>query len=177
MRFLEEKNPLVPSLAKKLFKPGKRDLTKVRKQWLNVIEESSHQNKEIRCIYSDEIITKKNLALDHFLPWNFVCHDRLWNITPTTKAVHEAKSNSLPDCKTYMNLFVRQQFDALSSMLSSKKNKTGEWLQDYMDLLRIKNLANLQLMSYEYFHERLDDTMKPLVQIARSMGFSDGWML
>ncbi len=84
-------NPSTPAIANKLFPPQNREsLTNETKYWKLILEHS-----EINCIYSNAILKKESLSLDHYLPWSFVAHDQLWNLIPTIPSVNSAKSNNI----------------------------------------------------------------------------------
>jgi hypothetical protein len=46
------------------------------------------------------------------LPWSFVAHDQLWNLTPTSPEVNSSKSDNLP-ANTYFDRFVDLQHQGL----------------------------------------------------------------
>jgi HNH endonuclease len=38
-------------------------------------------------------------SIDHFLPWSFVAHDLLWNLTPVFGTTNSKKGDALPNAK------------------------------------------------------------------------------
>ncbi len=61
-----------------------RNLTRATTLWKEII-----MSKNINDIYTGMDFTKENydklgvLSIDHFIPWSFVLHDEMWNLTPT----------------------------------------------------------------------------------------------
>ena len=69
---------------------------KIKKYWKLVLSlEPVHE------IYGDQLLTVKDISVDHFVPWSYVAHDEFWNLSPTTKSINSSKSNNLPDWDTY----------------------------------------------------------------------------
>jgi len=106
-RYFEARNPGIPGIINKLERPGARKLDKAREFWDLLLEQS-----ELRCIYSDELI-QRGYDLDHFLPWRFVTHDLIWNLTPVPRSVNLQKSDAVPRLGLYLGAFVDQHYDAL----------------------------------------------------------------
>ncbi len=115
---------------------------------------------------------RDSFSLDHFLPWSFVAHDLLWNITPTSKSLNSAKSDQLPDLKLYLAPFARLQYDALQAVASQNKERL---IEDYVLLLRKSSLDEVTGVSFTAFRQTLQDTIAPQLQIARNMGFTADW--
>lgn len=65
-------------------------------------------------IYGGNILTEKDISIDHFVPWSYVAHDEMWNLNPTTKSINSSKSNNLPDWDTYFNKLARQEYSHMS---------------------------------------------------------------
>ena len=49
-----------------------------------------------------ELVDQK-ISVDHFVPWQYVAHDELWNLHPTTKSINSSKSNNLPVWDRYFS--------------------------------------------------------------------------
>lgn len=45
----------------------------------------------------------QKISVDHFVPWQYVAHDELWNLHPTTKSINSSKSNNLPVWDMYFS--------------------------------------------------------------------------
>lgn len=171
LNYLQKHNPNVPNIAGKLFLPKSRNLENARKYWRHVLEHS----QEVRCIYSNELISRQNLSLDHFLPWRYVTHDLLWNITPTVKLVNSSKGDQLPDIKAYFNTFAAIQRKALRTIENSRF-VNARLIEDYIILFGCENYAQLMTISSSNFQDKLYETIAPQFQIAHNMGFAGNWI-
>src|SRR5215831_9350909 len=49
----------------------------------------------------------------HFLPWSFVTHDLIWNLTPIPKAENVRKSDAVPSLSKYLANLVGQHANAV----------------------------------------------------------------
>lgn len=73
--YIQKRNPSVPGIADKLYPPQERKLEKVKKYWKLII-----RLEPVREIYGNEILTEKDISIDHFVPWSYVAHDEMWHI-------------------------------------------------------------------------------------------------
>jgi hypothetical protein len=162
--YLQKNNPNTPNISHKLFSPENRDLSKARKFW------SIYLSKEINptCIYSGIKLSSKDICIDHFIPWSFVTHDQLWNLVPTTKEVNSSKRDSLPSL-SYLNEFSKLQFFAFHKLIYYPK-----LLDDYLILFE-SSLNEIQSISEENFQKHIEKTVKPVMEVAKIMGFPAGW--
>lgn len=167
INFLQKKNPNVPNLAAKLFRPDIRNHQPSRRFWLEITEV-----EPIRCIYSDQLLTPKDFSIDHFLPWSYVSHDQRWNLTPTTRSVNSSKSNELPALEEYLFPFISLHQKVYK--FCYRKGSQNKPLQDYSDFFKLTS-GDIALLSREEFHRRYEDNLKPQYQIAENMGFSANW--
>jgi CRISPR/Cas system Type II protein with McrA/HNH and RuvC-like nuclease domain len=85
----------------------KRDLKTAKSFWNIAIEQT-----EIRCIYSQSLMINGEISIDHFVPWSYVTHDLLWNLSPTTGAINSSKGNNLPSTSLYLDAFAKLQYKA-----------------------------------------------------------------
>ena len=95
-RFLQSRNRNIPGVISKILKPSKGGLAAPRDFWKRVIQ---NEPEDARCIYTKEKLSQllpNDFALDHFLPWEFVCHDNLWNLAPTFSGINMSKGARLP---------------------------------------------------------------------------------
>ncbi|EKD09466.1 HNH endonuclease domain-containing protein [Limnospira platensis] len=167
LKYMQKCNPNVPAVANKLFPPQKRDsLSSQTKYWKLVL-----QHTELRCIYSGTILTPNNISIDHYLPWSYVAHDRLWNLVPTLPEINSSKSNKLPN-RVYFNNFVLQQHQGLT--ISCKIMGLPQWLkqiESYLMDLKISN--SLDLLELEPLRAAYQSTIIPLTEIATRQGFEE----
>lgn len=169
LKYLQQRNPNVANISVKLFPPSKRDLSTARKFWNLYFD----KKPSVLCIYSNTILEKHDYSLDHYLPWSYTGHDKLWNLIPTKKSINSSKSNSLPDDK-YIKKFTHTQYDALQT-LAKGNMKSQRLLEDYC-LLFNKSTNEILSIDYNTFDQMILDNITPQMQIAKNMGFDDGWV-
>lgn len=167
--YMQKNNQNTPNLASKLFPLDKREsLHQQAKYWKFILEKRS-----IKCIYSQQILDKNNISIDHYLPWSFVAHDRLWNLIPTINHVNASKSNNIPSSQ-YLVKFIQLQHQGLT--ISHQYLPRKEWLkytENYLLDLKIsqaEDLLNLELLSNIYNRQ-----FEPLISLAKIQGFNDNW--
>ena len=66
--------------------------------------------EQVHEIYGNEIVTERDISIDHFVPWSYVAHDEFWNLHPTTKSINSSKSNYLPDWNRYFSKLCRLEY-------------------------------------------------------------------
>ena len=174
IHYLQRRNPSVPGIADKISAPKNRDIDRVRKYWKLIID----IRPEIRDIYGDVELVDQKISIDHFVPWQYVAHDELWNLHPTTKSINSSKSNRLPKWDEYFpklawleyqsyrlsndNEAVRKSFDKVKKYHSNN---------DKID----KILYRDKIQSEEEFRNRLYDVIHPLYEAAKDSGFQE-WL-
>ena len=90
--FLQTRNTAVTGLVKKFELPESRiSLESQRKFWAPFLA-SSHLAKDI---FGNQL-DPNNFALDHFLPWTFVVHNQIWNLTPMDRSLNSSKRDQIP---------------------------------------------------------------------------------
>jgi len=172
LEYLQRRNPNVPSIATKLEEPNTRaSLKKQTEFWSKFILE-----KGFRCIYSSELITSDKFELDHFLPWSFVGHDRIWNLVPVSKSANSSKSDSLAHYK-YIKPFILGHYEILQYYL--KESSSGIKMKHFSDFseeyeMDLKVNPNPDL-SFQKFKYNFCSNLHPMLRIASNSGFSSGW--
>ncbi len=159
---------MCPNIPNKLFEPVQRNLRKALAFWRLVFDMVGN----LACIYSGQVMHKSSFSLDHFLPWRFVAHDLLWNIVPTPQSVNAAKGDNLVDLNRYFEPFAQLQYSAVQAVSASMKT---DLLEDHILLLGVSSSADIHLMSFQDFRERLHNAIAPQFQIAANMGFPSHW--
>ncbi|MCY4302702.1 MAG: hypothetical protein OXC68_13335 [Aestuariivita sp.] len=168
LRFLEGRNPNVPSLSQKISMQSERQpFTYQRKLWKHIIEDH-----DVFSIYSGKRLQADNFDLDHFLPWSFVTHDRFWNLTPIEKSINSEKSDRLPPI-SYIPKLANQHsmFAQRAKHLSHSLKK--EWkkvLDDYAIDLRVEDS---RISDPEALKKTYVETFSGLRGIAKRMGFQE----
>ena len=166
--YLQRRNPNTPAIASKLYLPKRRQpLLWQRRLWTPVFAQT-----QVRCIYSNEVISQDQFHLDHYLPWSFVCHNEAWNLAPVAPTVNSAKSNSLPSIK-YLSAFIDLQARALS--LAKEHLSRSDWeavCSSYESGLRIDFS---DFTRPEQLRRSFEETIVSLASIAKRMGFTPDW--
>lgn len=157
--FLQAKNPNVPDIPNKLIKPAQRSgLIKQRTQfWDLVVQELG----SVKCIYTGEKLTVGNYAVEHFIPYNFVSHDLIWNLIPADKSFNSSKSDKLPPLEKYFNSFFALQKTAIDIMKIKKPE--SKLLEDYLTIFPDLNM--------NFTKEKFKERIQPLITIASNNGF------
>jgi len=120
-QYMQLHNSNTPSLYQKLKLPDykRNSLDRDRKFWKAIIKKYPNQ---IKCIYSDQILTNSNFDIDHFICWNFLGHDEIWNLIPVSSEINRSKNNKVPNQNLigpFINLKI-SSFELAKSILSKK---------------------------------------------------------
>ncbi|BAQ67042.1 HNH endonuclease domain-containing protein [Geminocystis sp. NIES-3709] len=169
LNYMQKNNQNTPNLASKLFPLDKREsLHQQAKYWKIILDK-----QPIKCIYSHQILDKNSVSIDHYLPWSFVAHDRLWNLIPTMSSVNSSKSNNIPSSQ-YLAKFIQLQHQGLT--ISHQYLPQKEWLkytENYLldlKISHIEDLLNLETLTNIYNRQ-----FEPLISLAKIQGFNDNW--
>jgi len=166
--YLQNRNSTVPSIPNKILPVLKRiSMTKEINYWKDVIK-----YKDVKCIYTSSKI--ESFELDHFLPWTFVTHNRLWNLIPVLGEANSSKSNNLPDL-SYLDDFIEIQSNAIhvsKGVYSDKKWK--KIMEPFISDLNISSYSDL--LDESILDKAYKSTILPLYEIAKTNGFSSGWL-
>lgn len=139
----------------------------------------------VKDIYTGLPVNEADMSLDHFIPWSFVLHDRLWNLAPVSRSINSSKSDLLPNLDKYLESFLDLQFMAYRTAIESGiKSKA---LEDYYLLnegnyipsslpppvVRGPGMPGLMsgIIREPDFKEILRNTITPLHRIAQNQGF------
>lgn len=175
--YLQRKNPSVPGIPLKIFAPRGRDLSFARKFWSAVIE-----LEQLADIYTGYHLNNKNfsehgnMSIDHFIPWSFVLHDQMWNLTPTFQKINSIKNDRLPPLYPCLDRFCHLQYLAFS--LTCKQERLRKYAEDYVsiDNSLYQYLSAGEIVKESYFKQAIKQAVVPLYQIASNQGFSM-WIL
>jgi hypothetical protein len=169
--YLQRRNPSVPGIANKLYPRKDRDLGCVKKYWKSIL-----MIHPIREIYGGNLLTDKDsISIDHFIPWSYVTHDELWNLSPTTRSINSAKSNYLPEWGIYFNALCDIEFNAYELVWKY------EHVHDTFEECKYSNI-NESRVREELYHPNmkkvefcgmLSDIMLPVYKAAEKIGFRD----
>ncbi len=170
--YLQARNPNVPGVVNKLRAPTARQLTAARDFWRFVRTDFERAGKpaEFRDIYSERQLGD-SFSIDHFLPWSFVVHDLLWNLTPVEPATNSSKNDVLPDLDLYIPRLAKLHFAAMDAA-----KKKPRFLEDYADCFK-KDAADLLGLGEKGFAAKYREVILPQAQIATNQGFQSGWRM
>ena len=170
--YLQARNPNVPGVLNKLRAPTTRQLTTACDFWRLVRTDFEKVGNlvEFCDIYSERPLSDK-FSIDHFLPWSFVVHDLLWNLTPVEPATNSSKGDALPDLDRYLPRLARLHFGAIEAA-----KKRPKFLEDYTDCFK-QDASDLLALGVDGFIVKYREVILPQALIARNQGFKSGWML
>ena len=159
--FLQARNPNVPAIPEKLEAPHQRNLAAARKYWSKYL--TANPSKDI---FISTPLESSLISIDHFIPWSFVLHDRIWNLIPTSREVNSRKGNKLPPWEKFFTPFADLQYKAYHWHKGQKSSfKTLE------DFLLIKPDGIDSNISKNSFSIILENTLQPAYRIAANQGF------
>ena len=169
----QRRNPSVSGIVDKLYPPKERNLEKVKKYWKLLVS-----IKPVCEIYGENSLNEKNISIDHFVPWSYVAHDELWNLTPTTRSINSSKSNSLPDWNKYFPLLCKMEYLSYELMWEYPEvhKAFDKCAKEHLNNQEIRHKLYQRGLSETEFSGRLEEVMFPVYQSAKSMGFSS-WSL
>jgi hypothetical protein len=166
-KYVEKNNPYVTNISLKLFKPRFRKLTEATKLWKNFIEIKGNSNNSV--FESKPLLSIQKLAIDHYLPWSLVTHDKLWNLHPIEQEANSSKSNKIADNK-YLCDYTNLQFKFIHH-LSSLNPK---YLEDYFTLFSISKSELLNIPNKK-FTELLSTKITIETELATNVGYYTKW--
>ena len=169
--YLQGQNPNIPAISRKLEKPQAATTARQRHFWRWIIGKRAG---EIRCLYSGEVLRAERFALDHFLPWDFIGHDNLWNLAPTMPEANSAKSNRLPS-GDYLSGFVALQHIALSTFCASGRTQWNALTESYLADLRLRIVTPSAAPDLAELRKAYSMVVPPLARLAENCGFRPGW--
>lgn len=168
--YLQARNPNVPGVVNKMRAPTERQLATARQFWRWVRDEFEVSGKAGRFqdIYSERALGA-NFAIDHFLPWSFVVHDLLWNLTPVEQATNSSKNDVLPDLDLYLPRLAKLHFSAVEAA-----KRRPKLLEDYTDCFKL-DATRLLALGEDGVAAKYREVILPQAQIAANQGFQTGW--
>ncbi|MFK7798413.1 MAG: HNH endonuclease domain-containing protein [Aureispira sp.] len=165
--FLRRRNPSVPSVGAKIGSPHnqKPNTANANKFWKVVLQP---ELPPLYCLYTQQPL-QAQWSIDHFVPWSFVLHDQLWNLSPQPNSLNSSKNNRLPH-RQYWEPFAQLQYQAVQRFIQQKPQNL-KLLEEY-DLLYKTSVGQL---TRKQFTQELLNTIEPLMQQAQNLGFAGGW--
>lgn len=167
-KYVEKNNPEVSNISVRLWKPKLRKLTLPTKLWKSYISDNGYSKSVFTNSKFNDI---NSFSIDHYLPWSYITHDKLWNLHPIRKSVNSSKSNNLPS-NIYLENFCLLQYYFVQ-FLGNNFNKE---LTDYNLLLNTNNKEILEMPRDNFINE-MQGKFRSHLQIASNMGFICDWKL
>ncbi len=168
LQYLQARNPNTPALLNKINPPTQRKaLTQQTQFWQGVMK----LGMQVKCIFTDTPLNNTSFALDHFVPWSFVCHDQLWNLTPITQSLNSAKSNALPPRESVRRL-ASQHSEALQIAYDNQANMPIRWRQIAESYINDFKLEERDLLNPNKLQHAYWNTIPPLISLAEQSGFA-----
>ena len=169
--WLQKNNPEVPGLVYKLSPDNNmRNLGKVRNLWEAIID-----IREIRDIFTDEVVKSNNYDVDHFIPWSFVMNDELWNLMPMDSSLNSIKSNKLPKWEPYFKRFAGNQY-ILYNLINDDNNQEirrryEKCFKDNLHCIWAGHELYKKGNSRDEFYNILNKNMRPVYDSAIRQGY------
>ena len=107
-----------PKIAKKvnglsIAKLKRNSLSKYKEELLK-----QFKGGKIIDFYTNEELDKKDISIDHVIPWSFMYSDDIWNLVITSKSNNSSKSNKIPAVEMIEKLEQRNKI--LKNIVSDK---------------------------------------------------------
>lgn len=176
LSYMQARNPNVPSLAGKLFPVvSRRRLTRQTEYWKAALRAAP-----LHCIYSGEPLARIE-ALDHYVPWSFVLHDRIWNLVPVTARANSSKGERLA-AGIYLDRLIDLQCRGLIAARAHLDKPMWERFAEELeqDLRVPSEILRATPIDREALRRSLDDayrkTIPALESLAARQGFPSGWV-
>jgi hypothetical protein len=166
--YLQRKNPSVPGIADKIYPPQERKLEKVKMYWKLLLS-----LQPVYDIYGLELMTAKDLSIDHFIPWSYVAHDELWNLHPTTRSINSSKSNKLPDWEVYFPRLSQLEYFSYEMMWKYDKvhKEFEKCARKHLNNDDVRRRIYRKGIKYQEFVGELYNVLQPVYQSAKNCGF------
>ncbi len=126
-------------------------------------------------IYGGYQLSDIDISIDHFVPWQYVAHDELWNLNPTTKSINSCKSNNLPNWDIYFISLCELEYKAHELSFTNPKvtaafNKCADY---HVNNDEIRRALYSEHLDRAVFYTRLENVIKPVYDSAKNCGFRE----
>jgi hypothetical protein len=171
LQYMQRNNPSTPNIVSKILPSQEREsLNSQTNYWKTVIANCP----ELQCIYSGQVLVTTKLSLDHYLPWSFVAHDRLYNLIPVPREVNSSKSDRIPS-NSYFDSFVKIQHLGLTTFYNhGLRPQWNKYIEPY--LVELGFAESRDLLNLEKLRRQYQLRFQPLVALAISQGFAGDWV-
>ena len=119
-------------------------------------------------------MSKEKISIDHFVPWQFVAHDELWNLSPTTKTINSSKGNKLPRWEEYYEPLALLEYKAYRICDDNPvaKAKFEECAKYHINNMDVRNSLYAEGLDDGQFPERLGNILKPVYRVGEAVWIS-----
>lgn len=171
IHYLQNKNPSVPGIAEKIAPLAARDLNRVRKYWSLIVK----IDPDIADIYGYVLLADESISVDHFVPWQFVAHDELWNLHPTTREINSSKNNFLPSWTQYFEPlgYIEYRAYEMRQQYPQIREEFRSCSRYHLNNQEIRNQLYDTDLSRTQFVERLAKVIEPVYEAAKNCGFRE----
>lgn len=163
--FLQTRNTAVPGLIKKFELPSQRLSLEAQRNFWKPFLSASHTTSDI---YGHQL-NLDSFALDHFLPWTFVVHNQIWNLTPMDRTFNSSKNDLIPQ-ESFIKPLALQHQELIRYHVSKDANKSKVFFEEYENFFGIE-IADIVTASKNNMVDLYKEHLDPLTQTALNMGF------
>jgi hypothetical protein len=180
LQYMQSRNPNTPNLAAKLVPSPQRYALRLQRDFWETAMRYWPETGGLVCPYTGKPVCASTYELDHFVPWAFVAHDRLWNLLPVHPRTNAQKSDNVPD-QRYVLRVAEVHAHALHGFHTAmRQSEVSErvWIsrtEDYVVDLRLEGIDDL--LDYHRNRKAYLSHVTPLVDLASAHGFRGGWTL
>ena len=162
----------MPGIADKLeHRDARGDTERVRKYWQLIIQ----KDPSLTDIYGKIDLKDVSISVDYFIPWQYVAHDELWNLHPTTQSINSSKNNSLPAWELYFEKLGGLEYRVYE--LKKEHPEVKETFQKiapyHLNNQEIRNQLYEDGLDRNSFITRLEHVIRPIYEAAQLSGFKE----
>ncbi len=169
--YLQDRNPNVPGISDKIIPPCARKLEHAKTYWKTVISADA----TLCDIYADMPLSDISISIDHFVPWQYVSHDELWNLSPTTKSINSKKSNYLPPWEAYFDKLCNLEYRANELRFQNERVQKAfhDCKDHHVNSSDVYASLYSEQLDFTDFRTRLSNVLFPVYQAAVNCGFRE----
>jgi hypothetical protein len=162
LAWVQARNPNVPVTMDKLRPPRARRSLAPQTAFL------AHVSGLDRCFYTGAVLREDDLAIDHFVPWAYVAHDRIWNLVPSSREANLRKGARLPDPGLVQRL-ADLHHDAIVAACAGGAPGAARFAAEYLGDLRLDAAS---VGDRGAVRAAFGGVVGPMLSLAARMGFA-----
>lgn len=99
------------------------------------------------CFYTERqlLVSKRSIAVDHFIPWSFIHSDQLWNLVLTSQRLNSKKGSKLPEKNFLTKLHARNELLKHSEDVHIRLAFEGYHFQIVRDLYQYADVNGFEI--------------------------------